>query len=189
MLWPVVQILSPLLVRRSTSLLQPGDLRPGQRIIISSNHQCRIDHFLILGALPWRVYLQLLPYRYFTANGLFIGPLKPILLACGSFPARKHDSLPNGVELAHRLLDLPQTIFIFPEGKRSQWRQRPARSGVAVLAQAAECDILPASVLWRKRGWFRQCSVAVGRPVPASDLSADEILELSFKLGEQTARP
>lgn len=189
MLWPVVRLFSPFLVRHSTSLLQRDDLRPGQRIIISSNHQCRIDHFLILGALPWRVYFQLLPYRYFTANRLFAGPLHPILLACGSFPAREHDRWPFGIDIAHKLLEKGQTIFIFPEGTRSQWRQRPARSGVAVLAQTSESQILPASVLWRKRGWFRQCSVVIGRPVLAKGLSAQEILELSFSLEPHHNKP
>lgn len=181
---PPVKLLAPLFVYHSVSLLEPDQLKADRRIIISSNHQCRIDHFLILAALPGRYYRQLVPYRFFTANDLFFFPLNYILLLCGSFPAFQHRRWPYGLEMAERLLNRQQTLFIFPEGKRSQWRQRPARSGVAVLAQAApSCDILPASVLWRKRGWFRQCSVVIGQPTSARGLSASQILELSFKLG------
>lgn len=180
---PIVWLLAPLFIYRTVVLLKPEQLQGEKPFIISSNHQCRIDHFLILVTLPWRSFLRLLPYRFFTANDLFIGPLHPILLLCGSFPAFQHPRWPYGLDIAQKLIKKNQTIFIFPEGKRSQWRQRPARSGVAVLSQTVDCNILPVSILWKKRGWLRQCSVVIGEPVAVGNRTAQEILDLSFELG------
>lgn len=183
-LWLPTRMVAPLFVRKSQSLWQPTHINRDRPLIISSNHQCRMDHFLVLSSLPWRAYFKLMPYRFFTANDLFFFPLNIILLLCGSFPAFQHKRLPYGLRVAEQLLLKSQTIFIFPEGKRSPWRGRPARSGVAVLAQNVDCDILPASVLWHKRGWIRQCSVVIGQPVSAQNLTAQKILDLSFKLGK-----
>jgi 1-acyl-sn-glycerol-3-phosphate acyltransferase len=66
-------------------------------------------------------------------------------------------------------------VLVFPEGHRSaDGRLQPFRSGIGLLAQQAEADVLPVAlvgfdqIIQTKRRWFHagRIAVRVGEPIP-----------------------
>lgn len=162
--------------------LTVDDLAPGRSYVIAANHQSRLDPFMITAALPLPLWNRLIPFRFFAHNGLFWPPLRQILLGLGCFPARSHSRYPSGLEFAAGAMKLGETVFIFPEGTRSRPGQRPARRGVAALAEMPGVMIIPAHVNWYRGGWRRRFDLTIGSPFSAAGLSAEAIMERIYSL-------
>ncbi len=163
--------------------LRVGDLVAGSTYIIASNHQTRLDPFIIAAELPEAVWRQLRPLRFFAYNDLFRSwPLRLLLLALGCFPAKPHNHYSSGVAAAEAMLQQYQTVVIFPEGKRVASKGQ-ARPGVAALAQQPNVRLLPVHLQWHLTRWGRKSyRMVIGRPLDASKLPADQILSHIYHL-------
>jgi long-chain acyl-CoA synthetase len=90
------------------------------------------------------------------------------------FPLPRLGGFRRSFEHAGRALDRGYSVIIFPEGHRSaEGTLQPFRSGIGLLAQQAEADVLPVAlvgldeVLQSGRRWFRsgRITVRVGEPI------------------------
>ncbi|MBW4061068.1 1-acyl-sn-glycerol-3-phosphate acyltransferase [Candidatus Saccharibacteria bacterium] len=161
--------------------LLPSDLDKNYHYVIAANHQSAADPFVICGALPMSLWPNLGVFRYMANASLFTRLwLRWPLLSFGSFPARKEQTLPYGIEAARAYLGRGQTVVMFPEGRRTLPRQSPARVGVAVLGVNPMVRIIPARIQWTS-GLRRGFQVTIGRPMRPQP-TADAVLAAIYDL-------
>lgn len=179
MYWITLQPLALILVRKRRITLSPSDFDPGRHYVIAANHQSQADHFLVGACLPFGAAYKVSPLRYLAHNGLFKNLFIHLLvLLGGAFPTRPHSRYSHGLDTAFYFLENNQSVMIFPEGRRSPYKSAQPRSGVAELAKFPNTDIIPVQILWRRRGLWRDCHMAIGKPVHASGKTAQEIMEI-----------
>ncbi len=161
-----------------------ADLLPQKTYIVVSNHQSQLDAFVLLASLNPMVFRRLEPFRAMTTNRFLArGPVKYAARRMGCYPAKPHPSLPWGIEYASVLIKRGQTIYICPEGKKSQPGQQAARPGVALLAKLPNVELIPAHIQWtRYSRWRRSFRLTYGKPFNGSHMSAQEILDACYAL-------
>jgi 1-acyl-sn-glycerol-3-phosphate acyltransferase len=151
--------------------------------LIAANHQCRMDPFVITGAMPWSTWRRLSAFRYMVYKPLFDIPLLgQFMLGLGCFPATEHPKHPFGLDYSRIQIAQGRNIFIFPEGRRVIRGERTARRGVAELAKEPKVRVLPAHIEWRRRGWWHGFDVAIGEPFDGSKMTAQEILDHVYSI-------
>jgi long-chain acyl-CoA synthetase len=177
----------------------------GEPMLIIANHVTAYDVPLVLYGLPptlrCRVAVamsgeMLLDFRrgHGAANAV-LDPLMPIAywlltILFNVFPLPRMSGFRRSFEHAGRALDRGYSVLIFPEGHRSDdGALQPFRSGIGLLAQQAEADVLPVALIGLgdvKRGgrWFRsgRLAVRVGDPIPYDPKSTPE--EITQRLQE-----
>lgn len=189
---PLVWLLAaPRVERRSSSEPQPP-------LLIIANHITSYDVPLILYGLPshlrHRVAVamsgeMLLDFRRGRGEpNAFLNALLPIAywlitVFMNVFPLPRLGGFRRSFEHAGRALDRGYSVIIFPEGHRSaDGRLQPFRSGIGLLAQQAEADVLPVALVGLEQiiktgdRWFHsgRVSVRVGEPIPYDPRSAPE---------------
>ncbi len=172
--------------------------QPEPPLLIIANHVTAYDVPLILYGLPPRLRRRvavamsgemLLDFRRGRGapNG-FLNALMPIAywlitVFINVFPLPRLAGFRRSFEHAGRALDRGYSVIIFPEGHRSaDGTLQPFRSGIGLLAQQAEADVLPVAlvgldqVIQSGRGWFRsgRVTVRVGEPIPYDPRSTPE---------------
>ena len=181
---PLVWLLAaPRVERHGSSGTQPP-------LLIIANHVTAYDVPLILYGLPphlrHRVAVamsgeMLLDYRRGGgASSPVLNPLMPIAywlitVVMNVFPLPRLGGFRRSFEHAGRALDRGYSVIIFPEGHRSaDGSLQPFRSGIGLLAQQAEADVLPVAlvgfdqIIQTKKRWFHagRITVRVGEPIP-----------------------
>ncbi len=189
---PLVWLLAaPHVQRRASSDAQPP-------LLIIANHVTAYDVPLILYGLPphlrHRVAVAmsgelLLDYRRGRgASSPVLNPLMPIAywlitVVMNVFPLPRLGGFRRSFEHAGRALDHGYSVIIFPEGHRSaSGSLQPFRSGIGLLAQQAEADVLPVAlvgfdqIIQSKKRWFHagRVTVRIGEPIPYDPHSAPE---------------
>src|SRR3989338_11163384 len=112
--------------------------------IIVSNHQSRLDHFIIGAALPFS--LKWFPLSFTAFDLLMRIPLLGFgIWILGGYGVRRGIGLENSLARAVAILKAKGLIYIYPEGKvRGLGRTRKDRRGVAYLAsQVPNANIIP----------------------------------------------
>jgi long-chain acyl-CoA synthetase len=191
---PLVWLLAaPRVERQGTSF--PERRAP---LLIIANHITAYDVPLVLYGLPVSVRRRvavamsgemLLDFRRGRgAPNAFLDALLPIAywlvtVLMNVFPLPRLGGFRRSFEHAGRALDRGYSVLVFPEGKRSvDGALQPFRSGIGLLAQQAEADVLPVAlvgldeVLRRGGHWFRSGRVAVqvGEPIAYDPHSTPE---------------
>ncbi len=163
---------------------------PQPPLLIIANHVTAYDVPLILYGLPPHLRRRvavamsgemLLDFRIGRGGpNAFFDALLPIAywlitFFMNVFPLPRLGGFRRSFEHAGRALDRSYSVLIFPEGHRStDGTLQPFRSGIGLLAQQAEADVLPVAlvgldqVLKTGRRWFRsgRISVRVGESIP-----------------------
>jgi 1-acyl-sn-glycerol-3-phosphate acyltransferase len=116
------------------------NIPPTGAVIIASNHRSFGDPPIVGSSIPRAVHFlakkELFDFRPF---GWLISNLNAHPLNRGGDVA--------AFKLAQNLLSQGEALIIFPEGGRSKTDEfRPAKPGVGMLAQMAECPIVPTYV-------------------------------------------
>jgi len=160
------------------------DLLPDKTYVVVSNHQSQLDAFVLLASFSPTVFNRLEPFRAMTTNRFLArGPIKYAALKMGCYPAKPHPTLPSGVEYAAALIQRGQTVYICPEGKKSQPGKQTARPGVAILAKLPNVEIIPVHIQWTRSGrWRRSFQLTYGKPFDGSQMSAQQILDHIYAL-------
>jgi long-chain acyl-CoA synthetase len=167
-------------------------------LLIIANHITAYDVPLVLYGLPVSVRRRvavamsgemLLDFRRGRgAPNEFLDALLPIAywlvtVFFNVFPLPRLGGFRRSFEHAGRALDRGYSVLIFPEGTRSvDGGLQPFRSGIGLLAQQAEADVLPVALVGLDevlRGggrWFRsrRIVVRVGQPISYDPHSAPE---------------
>jgi long-chain acyl-CoA synthetase len=189
---PLVWLLgAPRVERRSSSPAKPP-------LLIIANHITAYDVPLILYALPPHLLHcvavamsgeMLLDFRHRRgASSRLLNPLLPIAywlitIFMNVFPLPRLGGFRRSFEHAGRALDRGYSVIIFPEGHRSaDGMLQPFRSGIGLLAQQAEADVLPVAlvgmdkIIKTRKRWFHagRISVRVGQPIPYDPQSTPE---------------
>jgi len=189
---PLVWLLgAPRVERRSSSPAKPP-------LLIIANHITAYDVPLILYALPPHLLHcvavamsgeMLLDFRHRRgASSRLLNPLLPIAywlitIFMNVFPLPRLGGFRRSFEHAGRALDRGYSVIIFPEGHRSaDGMLQPFRSGIGLLAQQAEADVLPVAlvgmdkIIKTRKRWFHagRISVRVGQPIPYDPHSTPE---------------
>lgn len=136
--------------------------------LIAANHVSWLDPPALGCCVPQR---QL---HFMAKKELFTRPvLGPLIRALGSFPVDRGQADRASLRAALQLLQAGRTVCVFPEGTRSDGGpMKPWYTGLALLAQQANVDIIPAAVLnsrWlleeRRRGKRKPMWIRFGPPV------------------------
>ncbi len=164
--------------------LDISDLRRNVTYMVVSNHQSQWDSFVELAVLNNAIARRLLPYRAMTHNAVLGGGLKTgYLLGMGCFPSKPHETLPSGVDFSTELIKTGQTVFIYPEGRRTLPGETPPRRGVSVLADLPNVALIPARIQWqRPNKWQKTFKVAFGKPFDGHGMTPEEIMEKVYSL-------
>lgn len=164
--------------------LEPADIDPNMSYLVASNHQSQWDSFVQLSALNNALAGKLLPFRAMTYNKVLQGGvLTQYLLGMGCFPSNPHETLPFGIDLAEKLLEDGQTVFICPEGRRTLPKATAPRPGVVVLAKVPNVMILPAHIQWYRPNKFQKTfKFTLGKPFNGSGMTAEEIMDKVYAL-------
>lgn len=186
-LWLLLRIY--LLFSGSTAARAKLDLQPGCAYILAANHRSQLDAFLICAAIPLPVYHRLAPVRFMTHNAYF----KPLIFRLflkigGGYPARPFRDLPYGLEYSTKILERGGTILIFPEGTRTLPGAVKAKRGVEVLAKIKNVEIIPIYLEWEKGRIFRKVHLVYGSPQSGANLSAQQIMETIYSLGDNRTK-
>lgn len=110
-------------------------------VILAANHLSNFDAFPMQFALPRPIF-------FMGKAELFRNPLLDWFLRhLGGFPVNRGEADEWAFQHARRVLERGQVLGIFPEGKRSKGKGlHRGKTGMARLALAAGCSILPMAV-------------------------------------------
>jgi len=189
---PLVWLLAAPRVERRSAL----ETRPP--LLIIANHITAYDLPLILYGLPPHLRRRiavamsgemLLDFRRGRGGAnAFLDALMPIAywlitVVLNVFPLPRLGGFRRSFEHAGRALDRGYSVIIFPEGHRSADGTLQAfRSGIGLLAQQAEADVLPVAIvgldqlIQSGRRWFHagRIAVRVGEPIPYNPQSTPD---------------
>jgi 1-acyl-sn-glycerol-3-phosphate acyltransferase len=163
--------------------LQAGDIEPGVRYVIASNHQTWLDAWMVLSCIPMSIWRVIGFPRVFASNRFFGYPfVGNYVRSMGCFPAKPHPTDPYGLDYAAYLLDRGQSVLIFPEGHITLNRENSARQGVMVLARQANVRIIPMHFEWARPRIRSRFRLGIGKAFDGSQMSAEEILDAIYKV-------
>jgi len=189
---PLVWLLAaPRVERRFSSEPQPP-------LLIIANHITSYDVPLVLYGLPSQLRRRiavamsgemLLDFRRGRGEpNALLNAFLPvaywlITVLMNVFPLPRLGGFRRSFEHAGRALDRGYSVIIFPEGHRSaDGTLQPFRSGIGLLAQQAEADVLPVALVGLEQiiktgdRWFHsgRIAVRVGEPIPYNPHSTPE---------------
>lgn len=106
-------------------------------ILFVSNHQSKIDPFVVLSYLPFRLFLQILPIHFPVNHRDYQRYyLKPLLKLVGGYDigGTKKEKL-MGLMYTRHLLKKHKTVFLFPEGEINRETMGEFQPGIEFLAK------------------------------------------------------
>jgi long-chain acyl-CoA synthetase len=191
---PLVWFLAAPKVERSVNAKWPHS-----PILIIANHITTYDGALVLYALPGKVRRRVAAamsaailddFRHARGQGSwFLNVLAPaayllVTALFNVFPMPRSAGFRDSFAHMGKALDRGYNILIFPEGSRSDGTLEHFRSGIGLLVQESDVEVLPVALRGlgdlkqRKERWFRsgKLSIHVGEPTRIDkNLPADEI--------------
>ncbi|MCX6713467.1 MAG: lysophospholipid acyltransferase family protein [Candidatus Vogelbacteria bacterium] len=168
--WPITRLIWPvkMTVDKSVTKLKGP-------IIIISNHKSVFDPWLVPGAIPFRVFIKLLPIRilatkdYSDPTCVWLEKFKLISLAhylYGAISITKSLSFEEKTDPVVNAIKKGQSVIIFPEGGLNKEKTiGNFRRGVPYIYARTHALILPCSVNFTKAGTV----VNVGHPLRISE--------------------
>jgi 1-acyl-sn-glycerol-3-phosphate acyltransferase len=143
---PFRRVLQPLLLGGFRLLTRfavsgTGQMPPSGPVILAANHLTNYDVFFLQAAIRRPIF-------FMGKEELFRHPAMDWgLRQFGGFPVYRSQGDEWALRQAGRVLRAGQVLGMFPEGSRSQGKGlRPAKTGVARLALAAGCPIVPVAL-------------------------------------------
>jgi 1-acyl-sn-glycerol-3-phosphate acyltransferase len=185
LIWPILEFLLRIVFRGIVidNLILPN--RKDIRYIVVANHQSVLDPFMLTVAISGRTLVRILPFRYMTANSYIERGLSGWLLKClGAFPAFQTNTEAYGLEKGAQVLDLGQTLCMFPEGKRTLTKASPPKPGIAQLANLPNIYIIPILIEWSRAFPVRKLKITVGKAYTGMGYSAEAILASVYALSQ-----
>lgn len=111
-------------------------------VIITTNHECAIDPFLILGTCNYRLISFMIAAEY-NRNPI----IKHITRSGRNIPVRRGENDISATKTAIRRLRNKGTVGIFIQGGiRSREREDQLKNGVAILALRTGATVIPAHI-------------------------------------------
>lgn len=139
--------------------------------ILASNHIHAMDPVYIAMGLEKR------QIHFMGKKELFDNPfLKWLFTKANGFPIVRGGADADALNYAIRVVKEGNILGIFPEGTRSRdFKPARAKNGVAVIAKAAQADVLPVSIYTRdNRKSGTKLTVRFGELIPYAELGITE---------------
>jgi len=144
-------------------------------VLVVANHESFLDPMLVGSTMSDRQFSPL------ARDSLFrFGPFGTLLRSYGVIPVRREGGDAAAMRATIAELKAGRCVAVFPEGTRSpDGRMLPFRRGVLLMLGRVDCMVLPMGVagsfeVWPKGRsrprWRGRVTVAVGTPIPASEL-------------------
>ena len=136
-------------------------------VIFSSNHLSYLDPVLWIIVIRRRI-------RFMAKQELFKHPLLGwFLRRMDVFGVERGSGDMAAVKTAIRVVRNGEILGLYPEGTRSKdGKPGRAKTGVALIAKAAKCDVVPAAVICRgKLRPFKRIRLVVGKPVSYQEIA------------------
>ena len=133
--------------------------------IVASNHISTHDPILLAAFLNHNI-------KFMAKEELFRVPVvRSIVKRLDAFPVHRNGIGIGAIRHAIRLLNMGQTVGIFPEGTRNRdGHQIPYKPGVGFIAtRSNRAVIVPVAICAQQRGFFRPIHVVVGDPITPLD--------------------
>lgn len=153
----------------------PPLLNPAKTYIFISNHQSRIDPFVIFASMDMKSNITASPVKFMTAKSIYYGALRPLLYCLGCFPTYIRNQ--NIIDYSAQLIKKGYGLFIFPEGRRTLKEHSSPKDGIVrVVNQLDGENIVYVLVYinWTKPGWRRHATIKfhVTQNLPTDDVSS-----------------
>lgn len=160
---------------------------PSEGCLITANHPSAHDALLVITSLGPKYKMAGMGKKELFHNkflGFFVYKL-------GGFPVDRGTSDIKAIKTCISSVKEGKKLIIFPEGTRTIRSGKKAKAGIGLIAMKSNCKIVPC-YMPEKLKIFRKNIVLIGMPIipPAreekvsSEVLAQNILDLSFKLGE-----
>jgi 1-acyl-sn-glycerol-3-phosphate acyltransferase len=133
--------------------------------IVASNHISNHDPILLAAFLNHNI-------KFMAKKELFRVPvLRSIVKRLDAFPVHRNGIGIGAIRHAIRLLNMGQTVGIFPEGTRNRdGRPIPYKPGVGFIATRSNCAVIvPVAICAQQRRFFRSFHIVVGDPITPLD--------------------
>lgn len=91
-------------------------IREKRKYIIVANHQSKLDPFLILAALPFRIFVKLLPFSFVTSEKYLERWYYKYFLKMWGCISNVEKNNKKPLALLEERLNANETIFLFPGG-------------------------------------------------------------------------
>jgi len=167
LVWPIIRIFYKIEIDfdKSIDTLK----RP---LILVSNHKTPFDAWILAGAIPFNLFVKILPIyimgsRKFASGGLnVLGKMGIVSLVYGTYGVI---SLPFTKEKQEKLrpfykiLERGESVLIFPEGKLIRTDSiGDFKEGAAMLHMHTGVPILISSIRFSRTGFRKTCKVHFG---------------------------
>lgn len=185
LIWPILEFLLRIVFRGTViDKLELPNKKEAHYIVVA-NHQSMLDPFMLTVAISGKTLVRLLPFRYMTANSYVERGISGWSLKClGAFPAFPTHTEIYGLEKGARILDLGQTLCMFPEGKRTLAKASPPKPGIAQLANLPGTYIIPILIEWSQAFPVRKLKITVGKAYEGIGHPAEAILASIYTLSQ-----
>jgi 1-acyl-sn-glycerol-3-phosphate acyltransferase len=148
-------------------------------LIVVPNHVSNADPSMVATAFPR-------PVQFMAKDSLFAHPISRWFFnAYGAYPLKRSSIDVGAYRWARKLLEAERALVLFPEGKRGVNGLGPGLPGVARLALATGCPLLPVAVTGTEHlgPWYRvfyptgRLTITIGKPftLPAADGPPDKV--------------
>lgn len=179
--WPLIRLFYKMKIT-----VDPNAYKLKAPLIFVSNHKSPFDPWLVSIALPFSIFLRILPVnimgsRKFISSGLnMMGKMGIINLVYGIYGVI---TLPELTQREDKLrpfrmaLERGESVLMFPEGRmREEESIGTFKEGAALLHIATHAPILISSIKFEGKKWRRKCIVNFGQTLShVEDRSAAEV--------------
>ena len=156
------------------------NLPKGKTFILCPNHISWFDVVPINMA-----YMR--PMNYMAKSELFKNKfIGAILGLFGAFPVKRGAGDKGALDKASGMLKTDKPMCIFIEGTRTRNEDASpgrAKSGAVLLASQAECEVVPAAIVYKhgRPRIFASTTVYFGKPISAQDMKIDGLSRTDLK--------
>lgn len=135
-------------------------LDPRKTYIFISNHQSRIDPFVIFATMDLAANINVSPMKFMTAKSIYYSVFRPLFYCLGCFPTYVKNQ--NIVDYSAQLVKNGYGLFIFPEGRRTQKEHSSPKDGILRIIDQLDPGAVTyvlAHIDWTKPHWRRHATI------------------------------
>ncbi len=170
-IYPIARIIFPMKIIGKENIPKKGGF------ILCSNHTSLLDPVFFLLVCPRKVYFMAKDELFGSKIGAWFWK------KFGVFSIKRGKGDIESINNAIKIIKDGEVMGIFPEGRRSRdYTPQNAKAGVALIANTAKCDVLPACVYAKGRiKPFKRTTIRFGEVMPFDTLGLAEGGKSEFK--------
>lgn len=156
---------------------------PQKTYVFISNHQSRIDPFVIFACMDLHSNIKAAPVKFMTAKSIYYGFFRPLLFCLGCFPTYVRNQ--NIIDYSAQLVKNGYGLFIFPEGRRTLKEHSSPKDGILrIIDQLDRKDVeyVLAYIDWTKPSWRRHATIKFGSARSIDHESASLLMKQIYSL-------